>query len=264
MRNPIITLLTDFGGGDGYVAAMKGVLLDHVPHAVLVDAGHEIPAYDIQAAAWALGQYAFLYPPGTVHVVVVDPGVGTARAGVVAELDGRLFIAPDNGVLHWVRGAAEEVSLGRILDDVHRPGVKSSTFHGRDVFAYVAGRLATRPYAVKEVTEAMDALTAPSWADVRRDGDQVLGEVIHVDRFGNLITNIREVDLEQVGPRPLMIDAGRWSFGALHAAYGDVHPGQPLALIGSHGHVELAVHCGNARELIGLRRGDPVRISAQH
>ena len=131
MTGPIITLLSDFGTSDGYAAAMKGVILDVVPNAILVDAAHEIRAHDIQAASWALAQYAFTFPEGTTHIAVVDPDVGTDRDLLVATAGGHTFFAPNNGLVHWISRSAAGFEVRRIRDDVSRPEGKSNTFHRR-------------------------------------------------------------------------------------------------------------------------------------
>ena len=194
---PIVTLLTDFGTVDGYVAAMKGVILSQAPAATVVDATHEIPPQDVLAGAWALRQYALLFPPGTIHVAVVDPGVGTARRALLVEADERLYLAPDNGILGWVVRGAKAVRRRALLRDVRLPGETSSTFHGRDIFAFAAGVLASRKRTVDDVSTGIEDIEWPAWVEPARDGVSLAGSVIHVDAFGNLVTNIERATLEQ-------------------------------------------------------------------
>ncbi len=260
MTGPIITLLTDFGGRDGYVAAMKGVILDLVPNGIVVDASHDIPAQDIQAGAWALSQYAYCYPEKTIHVAVIDPEVGTSRDALIATAGNQIFIAPNNGLLHWVSSSAAGFEVRRIRGDVHRPGDTSSTFHGRDVFAYVAGRLARGLDSIEELSEPVEELVVPNWGEVRSEGGGLVSTVIHVDHFGNLITGIHREHLKQFGKNNIMVVAGDGTLSRLHRTYGDVPAGMPLALIGSHDHLEIAVALGSAREVMGIGRGDRIVV----
>jgi len=263
LTGPIITLLTDFGTRDGYVAAMKGVILDIVPNAVLVDAGHDVQAHDIQAAGWALAQYAFTFPAGTLHLAVVDPGVGSSRDLLVATASNRIFLAPNNGLLHWVTRSAAGFSVHRIRDDICRPEGKSTTFHGRDILAYAAGRLARGFDTIDSMTEPLEELVIPDWGEVRSQGGMLVGEVIHVDRFGNLITNVQRPHLQETRWRTLTIQAGGGIISGIQKAYSDVRRGEPLALFGSHDHLELAVNRGSAAESMGLKRGARVLVQIE-
>lgn len=254
----LVTLLTDFGTRDGYVAAMKGVILSLAPEAIIVDAGHETPPRDVAAAAWTLGQYWRLFPRGTIHVAVVDPGVGTERAALLVEADQRLFLVPDNGLLLWVLRQAQHVSLMRLKPAVHREEV-SATFHGRDVFAHAAGLLAAGR-AREELSENIQEIVLPSWSMVERTAEGLRGRIVHEDRFGNLITNIsRDQALEAVGRR-FITRAGTFETIPLRRTYGDAPPGELIALFGSSETLELAVAGGSAAERTGLTRGQPVSI----
>ena len=226
------TLLTDFGTRDGYVAAMKGVIASITPLALVDDASHDIAQGDILAAAFALRRYWQLYPAGTVHVVVVDPGVGSERAAIAIEADGRFFVGPDNGVFTFV-------PPGRVVV-LPLPEGSSATFHGRDVFAPAAARL-LRGVALTEIGEetytrvALDLPAAP--------------QVIMVDRFGNLVTNLSvHTDVEIAGRR--VRAAGTYS----HVASGEL-----VAVINSDGLLEIAVRNGSAAETLGVSRGAEVR-----
>lgn len=250
-----MTLTSDFGAQDGYVGAMKGVLLSLAPDATVVDIAHDIPPHDVVAAAFALAQAAPHFPDGTIHVVVVDPGVGGARKPVVID-DGRhRFVGPDNGVLSLAARAPYAA-----VRAIEAPGFvaesPSSTFHGRDVFARCAGRLA----AGARVTDAGPAWTLagqlPLAGGARRDGDRVFARVIHVDRFGNLITDLPAAELP---PSPEFI-AGGARIRGLVRTYEDVGRGELLAYIGSGGTLEIAVREGRACDAVDLRRGDAIEV----
>jgi S-adenosylmethionine hydrolase len=239
---PIITLLTDFGTADGYVAELKGVLLTCAPEATVVDASHEVPAHDVESARLALARYWRRFPPGTVHLAVVDPGVGTPRAALAVASDGRFLVGPDNGVLSPALLAA-----GARVVSLPVPPRAAPTFHGRDVFAPAAARLA--------LGESLDSLGAPvDDAVVRRtpearrlpDGG-IEGCVIAIDRFGNAVTN-----LLTLGGGSVEVD-GRAV--PVRRVYEEVAPGAPLALVGSNGLLEIAVREGSAAARLGLARG---------
>lgn len=253
----VITLLTDFGTVDGYVGAMKGVLLSRAPDAHIVDLTHEIPPQDVITGAWALKEAAPWFPKGTIHLSVVDPGVGTSRQALMLKSkDGQLFVGPDNGLLSLAVG---EAVAGWLLD---RPSwfcqPVSNTFHGRDIFASVAGHLAAGV--------APDLLGSPvgRWVRLdlpvpRRDQGQIIGQIARVDRFGNLITNVDQ---------PMIGDLTGWDVsiggimvGPIRATFGDVQPGQWVAYLGSGGMLEIAVREGRAVDLLqpaGGRRAEVV------
>lgn len=242
----IITLLTDFGTADGYVGEMKGVLLTDAPEATVVDVSHDLPAHEVEPARLTLARYWRRFPPGTVHVVVVDPGVGSSRACLAVESDGRLLVGPDNGVLSpaLLIGGARAVAIPT-------PQGASATFHGRDVFAPAAARLAAGT--------PLDAIGEPVLAPVvrrtpeahRLEDGGIAGEVIAVDRFGNAITN-----LMTLRPARWVEVAGRRL--PLVRTYADVDVGEPAALVGSSGLVEIAVREGSASSALGLARGAAV------
>ena len=244
---PIITLLTDFGTADGYVAEMKGVILSALADAALVDVSHEMAPQDVEGARLTLARYWRRFPAGTVHLAVVDPGVGSERAAIAVRSDDRLLVGPDNGVLSpalLMRGA-RAVALPV-------PPQAAATFHGRDVVAPAAAALAAGT--------PLDALGAPHDAPVVRrtpephrgtDG-AVEGQVISIDRFGNAITNclgLRGGTLEVAGARVPVL-----------RTYADAAPGGVVALCGSSGLIEVAVRDGSAARLLGLERGAPVRF----
>lgn len=241
----VITLLTDFGTADGYVAEVKGVLAALAPGASLIDATHDIPAQDIEAGRLALARYWRRFPPGTVHLAVIDPGVGSVRPAIAVESDGRLLVGPDNGVLSpaLLAGTAGVVRL-------EEPSGAAPTFHGRDVFAPAAARLALGATLASLGEPHRDPVVRRT-AETRRLPDgRVEGVVITVDRFGNCVTNI-------VGARVTRVEvAGRAL--PMRRTYADVPPGDAVAIVGSSGLVEIAVRDGSAAALLGLRRGDRV------
>ncbi|MGZ8379204.1 MAG: SAM hydrolase/SAM-dependent halogenase family protein [Gemmatirosa sp.] len=239
---PIVTLLTDFGTADGYVAEMKGVLLTHAPETTLVDVSHEIPAHDVESARLALARYWRRFPRGTVHAVVVDPGVGGARAALAVESDGRFLVGPDNGVLSPALLAA-----GARIVALPIPPRAAHTFHGRDVFAPAAARLATG-MPLYDLGEPVEDPVVRRTPEARRlpDGG-IEGRVIAIDRFGNAITN-----LLTLGGGAIEVDGHALP---LRRVYEDVASGAPLALVGSNGLVEIAVRDGSAAAHLGLARG---------
>lgn len=243
----IITLLTDFGTADGFVGAMKGVILARAPDAQVVDLTHEIPPQSIHHGAWALREAAGMFPANTVHVAVVDPGVGTARRPVLIAENEQLFVGPDNGVLTLAATGGRAWHLDR--REVFR-NVVSNTFHGRDVFASVAGHLAagTAPDRCGSPIASWCKLHEPRPA---RRGHGVEGQVVHTDRFGNLITNIDRQWLESERAWEVRVEA--LLVGPLRSTFGDVEPGQWVAYMGSSGRVEVAVRDGSAAEAARAR-----------
>lgn len=240
-----ITVLTDFGTADGYVAAMKGVLATGAPAARVEDAGHDLPRGDVAHAAWVLHRYWSRYPEGTVHLVVVDPGVGTARRALALEADGRLGVAPDNGVFTMVLEAAERWTAVAL----EVPPAASTTFHGRDVFAPAAARLAAGA-TLEDLGEPVgDPVLLPG-----RGASAERGVVRTIDRFGNLVTDLPGSAWRSGGGVEV---AGRIVRCA--GTYGDVAPGELLALVGSDRTVEIAVRDGSAAAALGVGVGTPVR-----
>ena len=227
------TLLTDFGTRDGYVAAMKGVIATIAPSALVDDASHDIPHGDIMAAAFALRRYWKLYPPGTVHVVVVDPGVGSERAAIAIEAGERYFVGPDNGVFTFIPN-------GRIVE-LATPPQSSQTFHGRDVFAPAAAKLLAGASLMDLGRETFVRVVLEIPAEPH---------VMLIDRFGNLITNVSTPGDVEIAGR--VIKARR--------TYADVAEGEALTLINSDGLLEVAVRNGSAAETLGVSRGARVRV----
>lgn len=255
-----ITLLTDFGTADGYVAAMKGVILSACPNATIADATHEIPPQDVRAGAWALRHYWRLYPEGTIHIAVVDPGVGSNRKPLLIQADDRWLIGPDNGLFSWVFQGARDWRAWAIRPSIRRPGAVGNTFHGRDVFAYAAGLLASSAPLSSIAGRRVKPIAWP-WPRVRRASGGLAGEIVHIDRFGNAITNISGEQLAKLGnPRGLEISCRSASCHGLAKYYGEGKTGRLSALVESTGLLELAVRDGNASKEFGLRVGDAVFV----
>jgi S-adenosylmethionine hydrolase len=241
----VITLLTDFGTADGYVGEMKGVLASGAAGVSLVDVAHDLAPHDVDGARLALARYWRRFPVGTVHVVVIDPGVGGERAALAVESEGRFLVGPDNGVL-----SPALLHAGMRCVSLPIPPNASATFHGRDVFAPAAAELAQGI--------ALDALGEPLAQPIirrtpeatRREDGAVQGVVIAIDRFGNAVTNLMawRGGVVMVGDRRL----------ALARVYADAERGAPIALVGSSGLVEIALREGNAALKLGLTRGTEV------
>jgi S-adenosyl-L-methionine hydrolase (adenosine-forming) len=246
-RSPI-TLLTDFGTADGYVAEMKGVLSTLAPDVSLLDLTHDIPPQDITAARLALARCWRRFPVGTVHLVVVDPGVGTSRAALAVASEGRFLVGPDNGVLSPALFALDAQVVQLVVPDSASP-----TFHGRDVFAPAAARLATGT-ALDELGERLLHPVRLRTPAPRRDANGTLhGEVLTIDRFGNAITNL----MPAPGALPQAVVAGMHTLRTVRT-YAEAEDGEAVALVGSSGWLELAVGNGNAAATLGLKRGDQV------
>ena len=245
---PLVTLLTDFGTADGYVGEMKGVLLSRAPDAQLVDITHEIPPQDVEAGRLALARVWRRFPAGVVHLVVVDPGVGSARAALAVASDDRLLVGPDNGVL----SPALLLSGARAVE-IPVPGGVSATFHGRDVFAPTAAALAMGA-SLDSLGPAARAPVVRRTAEPRRTDEGTLeGEVITIDRFGNAVTNLFGWRGGSVRLHDTVLP--------LRRTYADVEPGEPVALAGSSGFIEIAIRDGSAARELAIQRGTQVRFT---
>lgn len=257
-----IVLMSDFGTADGYVAAMKGVIASVCPEVPILDATHDIPPQDIAAGAWALANYLPYYPEGTIHVAVVDPGVGTERDLVLVEAGGQRVFAPDNGLLGlWLGRASPAGRVRRLRRGWHRPGHPSTTFHGRDILAYAAAMLAAHLLPDDVLEEATGPLVRLPESEVVRHGGSLTGYVVHIDRFGNAITGVTSSDLqgaELCMSGKVMLPDGTCL--AIKETYGHAALGASLALINSSDHLEIAVSGGSAANTHSLVRGSAVEI----
>jgi hypothetical protein len=257
----IITLTTDFGIADWFVGSMKGVILGINPLAQVVDITHAIAAGDIRDGAFVLSEACRCFPRGTVHVVVVDPGVGSARRPILVETRDYFFIGPDNGVLSLALDHEQIVVMRQIENDAYFRQPVSRTFHGRDVFAPVAAHL-TRGVPMAEFGPPVNEVTRLIWPTPKVTGDIVHGEIVHIDRFGNGITNIRGEIL--VGTNaPAMVTVRGVAQCPVKQYYRETADGQALALVGSSGLIEIAVTNGSAAHVLGLRVGDSAVVQVQ-
>lgn len=247
----LVTLTTDFGLGDSYVAEMKGRLLALCPRLRIVDLTHDVPPFDVEAGAVLLTRTVAAFPSGTIHLAVIDPGVGTTRRGLVVRTQAAWFVGPDNGLFGpFLEGAAAFALLPERLS----PHGAAATFHGRDLFAPAAARLA--------LGMAVEDFAAPI-ADPVRPPVRAGGRIVHIDRFGNCITNLTWPDgaPAQGDSPPFALRCGVVTISRLVRTYGDAPPGVPVALVGSAGWLEIAVREGNAAQRLGLHRGDPVMVA---
>ena len=254
----LVTLTTDFGDGSSYVAAMKGALLAVNPDARVVDLCHRLPPQDLLAAGYFLSDTLSWFPPATIHVVVVDPGVGTDRALLCVEWNGQVILAPDNGCWTSVVRVDETPRVYRLAERRYWRSTVSATFHGRDILAPVAGHLSlgVRPAELGPTVAEWAGLPLPEPV-VTADG--LRGEVIFVDHFGNLVTNIR---LESPSAGPVRI-AGI-TVSHMVRTYGESEPGTLVALIGSSGRLEVAVVNGSAALRLGVGIGAGVEVDRNH
>jgi S-adenosylmethionine hydrolase len=255
----LITLTSDFGLKDPYVAEMKGVILTINPQATIIDVTHCVEKFDIRVGAIMLASVASYFPKDTIHVAVIDPDVGTERRPILIQTKRSFFVGPDNGVLML---AAQNQGIEH-LHEISNPKFMlpkvSNTFHGRDVFAPAAAHLdkGIKPSEFgPEITEA----ATPKFASVERRNSSLIGEVWHIDDFGNIITNISQKDL----PKNRVVNVKlpgvlqNISFGK---TYAQAKPHDPLALIGSHGFLEIALNQGNAAEKFHAKAGDKIEVS---
>jgi S-adenosylmethionine hydrolase len=259
---PLITLLTDFGDQDGYVGAMKGVILSRCRNAQIIDLAHGVPPQDVAAGARALARAALHFPPGTLHVAVVDPGVGSERHPVVVESDAHVFIGPDNGLLTLAAPPSSRAHL--ITNPAFLRANASRTFHGRDVFAAAAGTLAAGA-AVADAGPRLEGLRPlPPLVAAAADGSPALqGTVVGFDRFGNALTDLSGQALPQA-ERALWFalfraDGARAAAFPLVPTYASVPRGDWLSYVGSDGFVEIAIRDGNAQKGGALEVGDVLR-----
>ncbi len=255
---PIISLLTDFGADDEYVGVMKGVIYKGCPAARIVDLCHAIPAQNVARAASMLAASYAYFPPGTIHLAVVDPGVGTGRHILVVEADAHLFIAPDNGLLTPLLRSSSLSGCHRLR--IPSPEDSSATFHGRDIMAPAAARLAAGATPANlgiEVAPADCLKIEAATAVVTADG--VIGEVTAIDHFGNIATSINKEQVAAMGAEAV-VAIGDTTLRRIHRTYGEVAEKAPLALIDSRGFLEIAVNGGDAAAILDCRVGDRVRL----
>lgn len=258
----IITLTTDFGSQDYYVSAMKAVILGISPEVRFVDISHDLPPQDIMAGAWVLKNTAFLYPPGTIHLAVIDPGVGTTRHPVLVRVRDQFFVGPNNGLFSLVAENQQHRVIQLTESRFWRETV-SPTFHGRDIFAPVAAWLSTGEPPEHFGSERKE-LTAYRWAKPIADDEGVQGWVMHIDRYGNLITNIPDSLIRQYDPASTFkIYVGNAILKQISETFSEVPDGEAVALAGSSGMLEIAINKGHAAEMLGVVKGAPVSLVIQ-
>jgi len=263
----MITLLTDFGTKDEFAGVMKGVILSVNPCATIVDITHHIDAQDVFQAAYIIQSAYKYFPKGTIHVVVVDPGVGSNRRILAAEIQGYIFLAPDNGVLTL---AIDNEETGRIIhveNSEYFLKSVSNTFHGRDIFAPVAAHI-SKGLDIRRLGKPLskkDLIRLDILKPYISDNNELIGVIISVDRFGNLITNIDSDCLESFCKADMgknfVIHIGKDKITGLSQSYAGVKHHHPLAIISSRGYLEIAVNCGDAKSYFNVEKGDMVRIN---
>lgn len=259
----LITIMTDFGLRDGFVAVMKGVMRKIYGEAEFVDVSHLITPQNVREGAVVFGRGAGYYPDGTIHICVVDPGVGTNRRPLAATFGEQTFVGPDNGLITFMRARAQRAGWPMTFYHLDQkqfwlPDV-SHIFHGRDIFAPVAAHLAAGLAELKDMgTRIEDPILLPL-SPVERTESSLIGEVIHIDHFGNLATNIRDADLS--GLNRVSVEVCGFTINGLVKTFGERPPGELVALINSVGELGVAVTNGNAQERLGARVGDRITVT---
>ena len=260
MKRPIITLLTDFGTKDYYVASLKGAILSINPRSSLVDITHQVSPHDIEEGAFILANAYSSFPKGTIHLSVIDPGVGSARKPILLVTSNYFFVGPDNG-LFTLAVRKEKVKKAVALTNPRFFLSKvSTTFHGRDLFAPVAAHLSlgVRPRAFGSIIESWEEL---NFRKPESKGEELIGEVLHIDTFGNLITNIDEGEfLSFTKGDAFVVKVGKRRIQGLKKGYREGKKGEPIVLLGSAGFLEISVREENAQKLLKIKRGDRVTV----
>jgi S-adenosylmethionine hydrolase len=260
----VVTLLSDFGLKDPYVAEMKAVILSISPEARIVDITHEIEKFNIRMGAFVLASVAPYFPPDTVHVAVVDPGVGTNRRPVIVETKQGFYVGPDNGLLIPAAQKEEIIKVSHIVNTKCMLSKVSNTFNGRDIFAPAAARL-TCGISPSEFGPAIQDYVFPEFAKPKAGKGEVVGEVIYIDGFGNVVSNVSAGDFERAGFREgdsLSVMLGSKSLTLRFcSAYGEVPSGTALVLVSGSGFLEVAVNQGSASRMLGTKVGDSLRVS---
>jgi len=272
----VITLTTDFGTADGYVGVMKGVMLSIAPGVRLVDLSHEVPPQDVRRAAFVLYTAVPFFPPDTVHLAVVDPGVGTDRRAIAVQVPQGFLVGPDNGLFTYVLAEVEEWRAVELRDSAYRLPQVSGTFHGRDIFAPAAAHLARGVPMERLGPPVPDPVLLPlPRLEVRED--RLEGEVLYIDRFGNVVTSIgrlrwagnglvldaafrRAAPPLRLAAAGAVVKVGGRTIHGVRRTYGEVAVGESLALVGSTGFLEIAVRQGDAARTLGVRPGDPITL----
>jgi S-adenosylmethionine hydrolase len=258
----MITLTTDFGYTDPFVGMMKGVILGIHPEVQILDLCHGVAPQNILAGALVLRHSLPYFRRGTVHVVVVDPGVGGARRPILIESDGHYFVGPDNGVFSLALEGKDPSCMVHLSNSRYHLTPTSTTFHGRDIFAPVAAYLSLG-IPPPDFGERITTLQRLSWPGVVKDGRRLLGQVIYVDRFGNLFTNITERDLAELSGARSTIRIGKISISGLVQNYASGEQGGLMAIINSWGLMEIALYKGSAQDQIRAEIGQRIKVTAE-
>jgi S-adenosylmethionine hydrolase len=262
-QRPIITLTTDFGTNDHFVGAMKGVILEIVPDAQIVDICHSVQAFDVLDGALTISQAYSYFPTRTVHMVIVDPGVGTARRPIIASCDKYHFVAPDNGVLSLVYAKEERIHVRHVTSEHYFLQPVSNTFHARDIFSPVAAYLAKEVDSLKFGDEVQEYVRFSAPKPKAVDQNRMRGVVLKVDRFGNLITNFTAQDVPALfaaGAQGFKITVGGREITEIHNAYAEGSPGEVFGILGSMGFLEIAANRGAAAQITGAAKGTDVTV----
>ena len=261
MSNPIITLTTDYGTSDHLAGVLKGVILRILPNATVVDINHHVVPFDLLDGALTIGSAYSYFPPRTVHVVVVDPGVGTQRRPIVATGEQHFFVAPDNGVLSVVYDREPELKVRHITAEHYFLSPVSETFHGRDIFAPVAAWLA-KTYQTEVFGDEITDFVRFTLPRAKSNGTALKGVVLRVDAFGNLMTNLRAEDLPaaMAAAGKIKLQIGNTRVEHLAQTFSQGAAGEPVALLGSSGFLEVAVNRGHAARTLGAQRGTEVTL----
>jgi S-adenosylmethionine hydrolase len=261
MPAPTITLTTDFGHADHFVGVMKGVILRIAPRVQIVDITHGIQPFEILEGAFVIEQAYRYFPKKTVHVIVVDPGVGSERRPILAEMAGQYFIAPDNGILSMIYGRETKKRVRHITNEKYFLHPVSRTFHGRDVFAPVAAHLASgvSPASFGKTIDNFTKLT--TYKPTRTGKRSWTGMVLKVDRFGNLITNLHIDEFPDVATRTFELNVGLQTIARLASTFSECGLGELFVVVGSSGYLEVAVNEGSAAKTLGVGSGSPVELT---
>jgi S-adenosyl-L-methionine hydrolase (adenosine-forming) len=254
----VITLTTDFGTRDWFVGTMKGVILGIQPGATVVDITHEVRAGNIREGAFALAAAWHFFPKGTVHVAVVDPGVGSARRAIAVQTGDHWFVGPDNGVLSWALAKEKIRAIHALENEAYFLNPVSQTFHGRDIFAPVAAHL-SRGVPIRKLGPALNDFVPLDWPAPSKVRGGIQGEVVYIDRFGNAITNLGSEDVRSAASVIWKVGSRR-RLCPIKPFYQAAPRGSPLALVGSSGFLEIAVNGGSAENVLGVKVGGRVRL----
>jgi S-adenosylmethionine hydrolase len=258
---PVVTLTTDFGLADHYVGTVKGVLVTRCPGVRIIDISHEIPPFSIYSGAYTIDQAAPYFPAGTIHVIVIDPGVGTARKPLVLEALHQYFIAPDNGVLTMIIGRDPKAKAYEIETRDMWLSPPSSTFHGRDIFAPVAAALASGATKLRKIARRLTKIElVPDLRPRQINAGEWEGKLLSIDRFGNAITNFSITGFPMLASSRFSIHVGRHRIATFKSTFGDAPDGVCFAYAGSSGYIELAVKQQSAAALLNASAGDRITL----